>query len=110
MLRDIVCNVVAGEPDIAIVEAPTDAALDLGHFTRRHRIDVLICLAADDKFTNDRIDRLLCSNPRLSLVAIDGADDSGVLHHLVPAHDRFSGLMQSSLLDAIRAGATMRVA
>ena len=110
MLRDIVCNVVAGEPDIAIVEAPTDAALDLGHFTRRHRIDVRIRLAADDKFTNDRIDRLLCSNPRLSLVAIDGADDSGVLHHLVPAHDRFSGLVQSSLLDAIRAGATMRVA
>jgi hypothetical protein len=43
-------------------------------------------------------------------VAIDGAADSGMLHRLVPAHDRFNGLAQSSLLDAIRAGAAMRVA
>lgn len=110
MLSDIICNVIAAEPDIAMVEAQPDIASDLGPFTRRHRIDVVICLATDDNFTNNRIDRLLRSNPRLGLVAIDGAGDSGVLHHLVPAHVRFSGLRQSSLLDAIRGGATMRVA
>ena len=110
MLSDIVRNVVEAEPDIAIVEVRPEPALDLGVFTRRHRIDVLICLAADTDFSNDRIDRLLHSNPRLSLVAVDGAADSGTLHRLVPTHDQFNGLAQSSLLDAIRADAAMRVA
>jgi hypothetical protein len=110
MLSDIIRGAVALEPDIAIVESAAVPTLDLGSFTRRHRIDVLICHAADADFTNDLIDRLLHSNPRLGLVAIDGADDSGVLHRLVPAHDRFAGLRQSSLIDAIRAGAAIRVA
>jgi hypothetical protein len=109
MLNEIIRATIAAEPDMTIVEDATRRNEDLGAFTRRRRIDVVIFAAGDEKFANDKIVQILRTNPRLSLLSMDGQRDQGTLHHLVPAHDTIGGLAQFSLTAAIRAGAALRL-
>lgn len=109
MLNEIIRGVLAAEPDMAIVEGGAVVTAELGAYTRRRRIDVVIFVAGDEDFTDNRILALLRANPRLSLLAMDGRRDHGTLHHLVPAHDEIGRLAQSSLTSAIRAGAALRL-
>jgi hypothetical protein len=102
MLSDIITNAIAGEPDMVIVAGVTDPAA-IGR-----RADVVIFPAGDARFSDTGITRLLRANPRLGLLAIDGAADSASLHHLVPARDDIGPLAQASLTGAIRAGAALR--
>jgi hypothetical protein len=106
MLNAIIRNAIAAEADMTIVEHIA-ADTDLGSFARR-RIDVVLFSAGDCAFTDASIDRLLRANPRLGLLAVDGVQDRGVLHHLVPACKEVCPLSRSSLTEAIRAGAALR--
>jgi hypothetical protein len=108
MLCDVIEQAIASEPDLAIVEGALVAADDLGTFSRTKRIDVIIVPAGAEEFTEDHVVRLLCANPRLGLIAIDGTADRGDLHHLVPAHEPIDPLTRSSVIAAIRAGAALR--
>jgi hypothetical protein len=108
MLSEIIEHALACETDMAIVENALVDADDLGRFSRTKRVDVIIFPAGAEEFTEERIVSLLHANPRLGLLAMDGAADSGDLHHLVPAHDRFGRLTRSSVVAAIRAGAELR--
>jgi hypothetical protein len=107
MLNAIIRNAIAAEADMTIVEHIA-ADTDLGSFTRRRRIDVVLFSAGDCVFTDASIDRLLRANPRLGLLAVHGVQDRGVLHHLVPACKEVCPLSRSSLTEAIRAGAALR--
>lgn len=108
MLTEIIRSAIASEPDMAIVEGD-DRTAELGTYTRRRRIDVVIFISGDEHFADDRITALLRTNPRLSLLAMDGGRDQGTLHHLVPAHHDIGRLAQPSLAAAIRAGAALRL-
>ncbi len=108
MLNEIIHGALSPEPDIAIVDDVIHREEELGAYTRRRRIDVIIFAAGDDSFTDDEIFRLLQANPRLSLLSISGIRDEGTLHHLVLAHDSIGRLAQSSLTDAIRVSAARR--
>jgi hypothetical protein len=108
MLREIIEQAIASEPDMAIVEGELVAADDLGTFSRTKRIDLIVFPAGTEGFTEDHVIRLLSANPRLGLLAIRGAADRGELHHLIPAHEHIGPLTRSSLIAAIRAGASLR--
>jgi hypothetical protein len=108
MLNEIIRAAISSEPDMAIVDGAFGLAGDLSEYTRQQRIDVVIFPAGDETFDDGEIARLLQTNPRLGLLSIDGARDKGTLHHLVPAHDAIGRLGQSSLADAIRAGAALK--
>lgn len=107
MLNEIVRAAIAGEPDMAVIGGGRCPG-ELGLYTKRNRIDVVIFVFGDETFADDRIDHILRDNPRLSLLGMDRKRDSSVLHHLVPAHDQFDGLAQPSLAAAIRAGAALK--
>jgi hypothetical protein len=109
MLTEIIRSVIANEPDITIVEGEVDRTVELGAYTRRRRIDVVIFVSGDENFADDKIFSLLRANPRLGLLAMDGRHDQGKLHHLVPAHDAIGRLAHASLTSAIRAGAALRL-
>jgi chemotaxis response regulator CheB len=108
MLNEVVRAAISSEPDMTIVDLATRDEEDLGAMTRRRRIDVVICPADNDLIDDVKILRLLKTNPRVSLIAIDGLRDAGTLHHLVPAHEAIGPLAQMSLTAAIRAGASLR--
>jgi hypothetical protein len=108
MLNEIVRAAVSSEPDMTIVDSVVGADEDLGAFTRRRMIDVVIYPAVEHAFEASAILELLHGNPRLSLLAIDGRRDAATLHHLVPAQDAIGPLAQASLAAAIRAGAALR--
>src|SRR5215472_16028659 len=109
MLNDIIRATIAAEPDMTIVEDAIRRNEDLGAYTRRHRIDVVIIAAGNEKFTDDKVVETLRSNPRLSLLSMDAQRDQGTLHYLVPVHEAVGRLAQSSLIAAIRAGAALRL-
>jgi len=109
MLNEIIRATIAAEPDMTIVEDAIRCNEDLGAYTRRHRIDVVIFAAGNEKLADDKIVEILRSNPRLSLLSMDGQRDQGTLHYLVPVHEAVGRLAQSSLIAAIRAGAALRL-
>jgi hypothetical protein len=104
MLNDVVRVTISGEPDMTIVDAAVRGEDDLGAYTKRRRIDVVLYVAGSEGFDDYRVGGMLRANPRLSLLSIDGPGDQGTLHHLVPTHDAIGSLNQSSLTAAIRAG------
>jgi chemotaxis response regulator CheB len=108
MLNDIVRATISSEPDMTIVDGAVCGDDDIGAYTRRRQIDVVIYPADNADFADDKLVRMLKANPRLALLSIDGPRDEGTLHHLVPAHDAIGRLAQSSLTAAIRAGAALR--
>jgi hypothetical protein len=108
MLNEIIRAAVSSEPDMMVVNAEVRVDDDLGAFTLKRRIDVVIYPAGHENFDDERIIGLLHANPRLSLLAIDGPSDAGTLHHFVPAHDAIGRLAQSNLAAAIRTGVTLR--
>ena len=107
MLNTIIRNAIAAEADMTVV-GDNPSKTDLGALTRRRRIDVVLFRAGDSDFTDASIDRLLRANPRLGLLAVDGAEDSRILHHLVRTCSEFRPLARSTLASAIRAGAALR--
>ena len=109
MLNEIIRATIATEPDMTIVEDAAHCDEELGAYTRRRRIDVVIFVVGNENFADDRVVRMLRINPRLSLLSMDGRLDQGTLHHLVPAHDAIGRLAQPSLTAAIRAGAALRL-
>jgi hypothetical protein len=108
MLNEILRAAISSETDMKIVDPDVRGMIDLGPYTRRRRIDVVVFPAGDGDFDEDRIAELLHANPRLSLLAIDGQTDAGTLHHFIPAHEAIGQLAQSNLAAAIRAGAALR--
>lgn len=108
MLSDIITQAVTAEPDMVVVGSLSSTPEDLGIVSISRRIDVIIFGLGDAYFQDETIDRLLRTNPRLGLLAIDGAADDGVLHHLVPAQRRTGRLAQSSIATAVRNGAALR--
>jgi hypothetical protein len=108
MLNEVVRAAISSEPDMTIVDLAIRDDEDLGAVTRRRRIDVVICTAANDVIDDSKSLGLLKANPRVSLIAIDGLRDAGTLYHLVPAQDAIGPLAQASLATAIRAGAALR--
>jgi hypothetical protein len=108
MLNEIVHATISSEPDMTIVGSISRVDGDLSALTQKRRIDVVIYPASDAEFDAEKIVSLLQANPRVSLLAIDGHRDAGMLHHLVPAQDEIGRLAQSSLAAAIRAGAALR--
>jgi hypothetical protein len=109
MMDEILRSAIESESDMAIVnrrpEGPEAFPDRLGGYTKRRRIDVVVCIAGDDDGVRDRIEGLLCANPRLGVVAIDGGRGTGTLHRLVPVHEVIGPLGRESLAGAIRAGA-----
>jgi hypothetical protein len=108
MLNDIVRETISSERDMTIVDGAGRGDIDIGAYTRRRRIDVVIFPAGSADFADDKLVGMLKANPRLALLAIDGARDEGTLHHFVPARDAIGRLARSSLTAAIRAGAALR--
>jgi hypothetical protein len=108
MLDEIIRATISAESDMAIVEQAIRPEDDIGAYTRRQRIDVVIFTADDRDFSEDKVDHMLRANPRLALLSIDGQRDQGTLHRLVPTRDAIGRLAKSSLIDAIRAGAALR--
>jgi hypothetical protein len=109
MLNEIIRATITAEPDMTIVEDAMHCGDEIGAYTRRRRIDVVIFVAGNENFADDKIVQMLRSNPRLSLLSMDGKRDQGTLHHLVPAHNAIGRLAQPSLIAAIRAGAALRL-
>jgi hypothetical protein len=109
MHNEIIRATIATEPDMTIVEYAIRGNEDFGTYTRRRRIDVVIFVAGNNEFADDKIVQMLRTNPRLSLLSMDGQRDQGTLHHLVPARTAIGRLAQSSLTAAIRAGAALRL-
>lgn len=110
MLSEIIRRALAGETDMSLVEdggAPTG---DLGLYSVRHDVDVIIFANGSEAFTPDRIDAMLHVNPRLGLLEMDGPQDRVTLHHLIAAHDEIRQLAQANLAAAVRAGAALRAA
>jgi hypothetical protein len=108
MLNEIIRATLASEPDMTIVDGSGRGDDDIGAYTRRRQIDVVIYPEGNAHFADDKLVAMLKANPRLALLAIDGPRDEGTLHHLVPAHDAIGRLAYSSLTAAIRAGAALR--
>jgi hypothetical protein len=108
MLNDVMRATISSEPDMTIVEGAVCDDDDIGAYTLKRRIDVVIYPAGSTHFADDKLVRALKANPRLALLSIDGPRDQGMLHHLVPAQDTIGRLAQSSLTAAIRAGAALR--
>jgi len=108
MLNEIVRATISSEPDMMIVDGAGYGDDEIGAYTRRRHIDVVIYPAGHTNFADDKLARILKANPRLALLSIDGPRDAGTLHHLVPAHDAIGRLAHASLTDAIRAGAALR--
>lgn len=109
MLNEIIRATIAAEPDMTIVEDTTHGDEELGIYTRRRRIDVVVFHVGNEKFTDEKIVQMLRINPRLSLLSMDGQLDQGTLHHLAPTHDAIGRLTRCSLTAAIRAGAALRL-
>jgi hypothetical protein len=108
MLNEIIRATISSEPDMTIVDGAFGSDDDIGAYTRQRHIDVVIYPAGNEDFAEHKIIGMLHANPRLSLLSIDGQRDQGTLHHLVPARDAIGRLVQSSLTDAIRAGAALK--
>lgn len=108
MLHEIISATIAAEPGMVIAGRHADATSGLGALTQSRRIDVIVFRAGDEDFAEDRIERLLRTNPRLGLLAVDGPRDAGTLHHLVAAHEVVRPLSETSLAAAIRAAAALR--
>ena len=108
MLNDIVRATISSEHDMTIVDGAGRGDDDIGGYTRRRHIDVVVYPAGNAHFTDDKLVEILKANPRLALLSIDGPRDEGTLHHLVPAHNAIGRLAHSILTAAIRAGAALR--
>jgi hypothetical protein len=108
MLNEIVRSTVSAEPDMTIVDGAGRGDDDIGAYTRRRHIDVVIYPAGSARFAGDKAAGILKANPRLALLSIDGPRDEGTLHHLVLARDAIGRLAHSSLTAAIRAGTALR--
>jgi len=108
MLSDMIIEAIASEPDMMIVTGNDSETNEIDAFLHNRRIDVIIFGAGNSRFLDTEIARLLHENPRLGLLAIDGAADRGTLHHLVPVRDEIGRLDQSSVVGGIRAGASLR--
>jgi hypothetical protein len=108
MLNDIVHATISSEPDMTIVDGAGRGDDDIGAYTRRRHIDVVIYRAGNADFADDKLAGMLKANPRLALLAIDGPRDDGTLHHLVPAREAIGRLTHSTLTAAIRAGTALR--
>jgi hypothetical protein len=109
MLREIIEQAIASEPDLAVVEEAVVTADSLGTYARTKRIDLIIFPSGTEEFAEHQVVRLLRANPRLGLLEIDGTADRGDLHHLIPTREHIGPLTRSSLVAAIRAGATLRL-
>jgi chemotaxis response regulator CheB len=107
ILNAIVRDAITDESDITIVEQ-RDSRDELGVFTRRRRIDVVLFGMSARAPTVADIERLLHANPRLGVLMLDGSHDSGVVHRLVRACNEFAPLARSTLAAAIRTGAALR--
>lgn len=108
MLNEIIRTTISSEPDMMIMDGAVRGDEDIGAYTRQRHIDVVIYPAGNADFADDKIVGILKSNPRLSLLSIDGPRDRGTLHHLVPSHDAIGRLAQPSLTAAIRAAVALR--
>lgn len=108
MLSDIISQAVAAEPDMVIISDLADQTTELASFSLQHQVDVIILDSGEEHFSEQEIDRLLQINPRLGVIAIEGACDRGVLQRLVPSREPFSPLTKSGVIEAIRAGASLR--
>ena len=75
MLSEVIRATIAAEPDMTIVDDTIGCDEELGHYTQRRRIDVVIFIVGNAKFTDDKILLMLRSNPRLSLLSMDGKRD-----------------------------------
>jgi len=110
MLNEVIRATISVEPDMAFVASSSSSDnTELGAYTRRRHIDVVIFVAGDENFADDKILSVLRINPRLRLIAIGGKRDQGTLHHLVASRDEIGRLAQSNLTAAIRTGATWRL-
>src|SRR5215469_13392924 len=108
MLNDIIRRTIASERDIRVVESDPHPREDLGDYTRRRRVDVVIYAARLPAFTRERVKDLLRENPRLGLLEMDGPHDAGALHHLTQTTRRIQPLGAPLFLKAVRAGAALR--
>jgi chemotaxis response regulator CheB len=99
-LFDIVANIVAAQPDMAIVEAAGSGA-DLLSAVERSNADVVILnrrVPAEGAY-----DALLYCRSHLRVIEIEGEGRSGSLYELRPHRASLGEMSATGLLDAIRA-------
>ena len=105
MLREIVSQVVAAQPDMEIVrelEAPTrlTQAVD--------GIGAEFVIAGGDALTPDDVDALLETHPRMKVLAVAGDGRDAFLYELRPQRVPLGEVSPHTLLEAIRAASWAR--
>ncbi len=103
MLRDIVAEIIAAEPDLAIVDAIPNNA-DVKAAVRRSGADVVITQQADSEASFDNTALLYARHP-LKVIAITGNACEGLLYDLRPHCESLGELSAAALVAAIRGAA-----
>ncbi len=108
LLNEIISSVAGSDPDIRIVSGEPPLR-DLGIYTRRKRIDAIIFSYGSGAFKGGTVQSLLHANPRLCLLGLNGAQNRGILHRLVPSQQVIDDLTPHMLISAIRSGTELRL-
>jgi chemotaxis response regulator CheB len=103
MMLDIICEIVASQPEFAVVDKMT-AHTDLARAVRRSRADLVIVQHTGD--LDDAGEELLLSMQRpVPIIGISGDGHSGVLYKLRPHRVPLGKMGADGLVAAIRAAA-----
>jgi hypothetical protein len=99
LMLDIIHNVVAAQPDMAIVDKVDAGGLPAA--VQRTRADVVV-VGHDAKGERDLFGSLLLRRPQLRVLAIADDGKSGCLYDLRPRRVRIGKMSAGSLAKAIR--------
>jgi len=101
MLRGIVTNIVASDPQCEIVAAPSGPNTLSGRISAA-RADVVILAAANSSSESDQIFAVLSEHPTASVIAIASGGNQAFLYDLRPHITLIGELSPSALLSAIK--------
>jgi hypothetical protein len=99
MLRDIVANIIAAQPDMHVVEY-VGCETDLREAAEQGDADVIILSRRSSR--EGEYDKLLYARSHLKVIEIEGQGARGSLYELRPHRVLLGEMSPPGLLDAIR--------
>ena len=100
MLREIICEVFSGQPDMSIVSEPSSDN-DLATAISEFRADLVILELVNDSLSRTG-ERLLRSHPRLKSLGISRDGRTAAIYQMIPARTQVGEVSPEGLRGAVR--------